>query len=104
MVNQKLAISIYQLFDKKLNFLHDFWGRNKPLKVSSQKFCFVLFVVRICLFACLFACVHAFSRWYIILGPYFNPSRSNLNKVVELKISGTLFLRSFKRRFPKRVH
>ena len=100
MVNQKLAVSIYQLFDKKLNFFHDFWGRNKPLKVSSQKFCFVLFVVLICLFACL----HAFSRWNIILGLYFNPSRSNLNKVVELKISGTLFLRSFKRRFPKRLH
>ena len=57
MVNQKLAISIYQLFDKKLNFFHDFCGRNKPLKASRQKFCFVCCS---CLFVCLFAC---FSRW-----------------------------------------
>ena len=30
------------------------FGVGKASKVSSQKFCFVLFVVRICLFACLF--------------------------------------------------
>ena len=55
------------------------------MKASSQKLCFVLFVVLICLFVCMLF-PDGISYW----GPISATQDQNLNKVVELKISGTL--------------
>ena len=78
------------------------FGVGKALKVSSQKFCFVLFVVRICLFACLFV----FQMEYHT-GALFQPLKIKFKqgcRTENIHWKYTLFLRSFKRRFPKRVH
>ena len=86
MVNQKLAISIYQLFDKKLNFFHDFCGRNKPLKASRQKFCFVCCS---CLFVCLFVCMlFPDGKKVIACEPqtYFRSSLLSLRKITFTEI------------------
>ena len=86
MVNQKLAISIYQLFDKKLNFFHDFCGRNKHLKASRQKFCFVCCS---CLFVCLFVCMlFPDGKKVIACEPqtYFRSSLLSLRKITFTEI------------------
>ena len=82
MVNQKLAISIYQLFDKKLNFVHDFCGRNKPLKASRQKFCFVC---SSCLFVCM---LFPDGKKVIACEPqtYFRSSLLSLRKITFTEI------------------